>query len=81
MAGAMGAAGSQLAASASPAAAAQDTVSPVNIKAKETMQLGKSGTQLLQSTCNEKGSIMRSEVMLQRVIYLTSTTLSASLQD
>ncbi|CAK0787581.1 hypothetical protein CVIRNUC_010803 [Coccomyxa viridis] len=43
MAGAMGAAGSQLAASASPAAAAQDTVSPVNIKAKETMQLGKSG--------------------------------------
>ena len=69
MAGAMGAAGSQLAATASPAAATQDTVSPVNIKAKETMQLGKSGAQPLQSTCDEKGSIVCSEVMLQRFIY------------
>lgn len=44
VAGALGAAGSQLAYSGAPAVAAtQDEVKPVNISAKETMQLGKSG--------------------------------------
>ena len=44
VAGTLGAAGSQLASSsASAAAATQDKVTPVNISAKETMQLGKSG--------------------------------------
>ena len=53
----------------------------MNIKAKETMQLGKSGTQPLQSSCDEEGSHMRSEVMLQGLVHLTFTTLSTSLQD
>lgn len=43
VAGAIGAAGSKLASSAAPAIAAQGQVTPVNIDAKETMQLGKSG--------------------------------------
>ena len=48
VAGALGEAGSSLASSAAPAAAAAPgNVTPVNIDAKETMQLGKSGTGFL----------------------------------
>ena len=51
MAGALGAAGSQFASSSAPAAAAtQGQVTPVNISAKETMQLGKSGMCLMPWT-------------------------------
>ena len=69
MAGALGAAGSKLASSPASAAAAQDTVTPVNITAKETMQLGKSGM-LMQRFCVQSTEICALQLPLQTSLHV-----------
>lgn len=69
MAGALGAAGSRLASSPASAAAAQDTVTPVNITAKETMQLGKSGMLFMQRFCVQSTEVCALQLPLHTSLH------------